>query len=290
MTSNAPKMNLHADLEQQFVKLIESNQLEVPMLPEVARKAVQLAEDPNGDSSTMAKLIQSDQTLAAQVMRIANSSFYNPTGAAMVSLQQAITRLGMKRMAEIALAASLHAKLFNAPGYEAHVLDLLKHALAAGLWAKEIARSARKNVEAAFLGGLLHDIGRPVVLQAVVELARLNAIELSREETYGFEEKYQRRVGARVVNLWKMPSMVCDVVEHFDNYQDLSNSNQLQVMIATAGALFADNLTEEPANEEKHNLILKSTLMAELNFYHSDIEELLAKASEMQASLGVLMT
>lgn len=289
MTTNTAKMNLHADLEQQFVKLIESNQLEVPMLPEVARKAVHLAEDPDGDSSIMAKLIQSDQTLAAQVMRIANSSFYNPAGAAMVSLQQAITRLGMKRMAEIALAASLHAKLFDVPGYENHVLDLLKRALAAGLWAKEIARSARKNVEAAFLGGLLHDIGRPVVLQTIVELARLNAIELSSDEIYGFEDKYQRRVGARVVRLWKMPGMVCDVVEHFDNYQQLSSNNQVQVMMATAGALFADNLTDNASNKQNHELIINSGLMAELNFYRSDIEELLAKAPEMQASLGVLM-
>lgn len=290
MTTNAVTMTIHPDLEQQFSKLIDSNQLEVPMLPEVARKAVQLAEDPNGDSTTMARLIQSDQTLAAQVMRIANSSFYNPAGAAMVSLQQAITRLGMKRMAEIALAASLHAKLFDVPGYENHVLDLLKRALAAGLWAKEIARSARKNVEAAFLGALLHDIGRPAVLQAIMELSRRNAIELLPEEIYNFEEKYQRRVGSKVVKLWKMPAIVCDVVEHFDNYQTLSDSNQLQVMIVKAGALFADNLTENPADPQAHERILHSEIMAELNFYHSDIEELLAKAETLQASLGVLMT
>lgn len=290
MTINAATMTIHAAMEQQLISLIDNDNLEVPMLPEVARKAVNLAEDPDGDSSTMAKLIQSDQTLAAQVIRIANSAFYNPAGASMVSLQQAITRLGMKRIAEIALAASLHAKLFDVPGYEDHVLDLLKRALAAGLWAKEIARSARKNVEAAFLGGLLHDIGRPVVLQVIVELATKNTIELSQEEIYGIEEKYQRRVGLKVVQQWKMPNMVCEVIEHFSNYQALSNSNQLQVMIVAAGALLADTIADEQSEKQCHSILLNSELLAELNFYQSDIEELLEKTQCVKDSVGALMS
>lgn len=290
MISNAASSTNYPGLEQKLGELIENNHLDVPMLPEVARKAVQLAEDPDGDSTTMSQLIQSDQTLAAQVMRIANSAFYNPGGASMVSLQQAITRLGMKRMAEIALAASLHAKLFDVPGYEDHVITMLRRALAAGLWAKEIARSARKNVEAAFLGGLLHNIGRPVVLQAVVELARKLELELSEDDLYRLEKKFQRSVGLKVVQHWKMPSTVCEVVEHFDNHHELSSSNQLQVMIVVAGALFADTLIDETHSEEQQESLLTSDIMAELNFYRSDIEDLLEKSQQIKDSVGVLLS
>lgn len=290
MISNAASASNHPGLEQKLDELIENNHLDVPMLPEVARKAVQLAEDPDGDSTTMSQLIQSDQTLAAQVMRIANSAFYNPSGASMVSLQQAITRLGMKRMAEIALAASLHAKLFDVPGYEDHVVNMLRRALAAGLWAKEIARSARKNVEAAFLGGLLHNIGRPVVLQTVIELARKLELELSEEDLYGLEKKFQRKVGLKVVQHWKMPSTVCEVVEHFDDHHTLSSSNQLQVMIVVAGALFADTLTDETQSDAQTECLLTSDIMAELNFYRTDIEDLLTKSQNINDSLGVLLS
>ncbi len=286
---NAASSRETSGFEQKLKHLIETDALEVPMLPEVARKATELAEDEEGNSADMAKLIQGDQTLAAQVIRIANSAMYNPTGASMVSLQQAITRLGMKRIAEIALAASLQAKLFDVPGYEDHVLSILHHSLSSGLWAKEIARSARKNVESAFLGGLLHDIGRPVVLQAAVELARRHELALSESEVCNLEEKYQRFVGLRVVQSWKMPSSVCEIVKHFGSYQNLTNSGQLQVMIVMAGVLFADasNGKSEITPQNKQ-LLLDNDLLAELNFYQNDIEALFEKAESVYSTIGTL--
>ncbi len=285
---NQAAANASSGFEQRLKHALENQALEVPMLPEVARKAVQLAEDPNGDASSMAKLIQGDQTLAAQVIRIANSAMYNPAGASMVSLQQAITRLGMKLLAEIAVAASLHAKLFDVPGYEDHVSATLKRALASGLWAKEIARAARKNVEAAFLGGLLHDIGRPVVLQLAVELARRHKLALSESEICNLETKYQRSVGTRVVNAWKMPSIVCSVVEHFGSYKELNSSHQTQVMIAMAGALFADCFDRDETADENKAALLESDLMADLNFYQDDIEALFEKADVVNTTVGSL--
>ena len=279
-------------IDIELSKLIETDRLDVPMLPEVARKVVQVAEDPESDSATMSKLIQGDQTLAAQVMRIANSAMYNPGGASMVSLQQAITRLGMKRMAEIALAASLHAELFNVPGYEDHVVNILKRALAAGLWAKEIARSARKNVEAAFLGGLMHDIGRPVALQCIVQVARKHEIELSEDDIFSLEERYQRQIGTKVVEQWQLPEMVREVVAFFDNPEAAEN-NQFQVLTVIAGALFADIQFNGEGkaveiDEENSEKILTNNTMAELNFYRTDIEELLEKADQVRESVEAM--
>ena len=114
---------------------IELEQIDVPMLPEVANKALRLTQDPDSTAAAMANLIQSDQSLAAHVMRIANSVAYTPL-ANLVSLQQAVARLGMGVMSEIALSASVGAKLFNTPGYEAYIAKQWQHALATGLWAK----------------------------------------------------------------------------------------------------------------------------------------------------------
>ena len=140
-----PDSNLYTLVSEKLHSKIERNQLEVPMLPEVAGKVVRLTQDPESDASELAKLIQSDQTLAGHVMRVANSAAYSPNSS-MVSLQQAITRLGMKLIAEIALGASINSTLFNTPGFEKHISYELKYSLAAGIWAKEVARSCRKNV------------------------------------------------------------------------------------------------------------------------------------------------
>jgi HD-like signal output (HDOD) protein len=176
-------------LVEPLEKLIASGVIDVPMLPEVANKALMLAQNPDSDASEMAKLIEGDQSLAAHVMRIANSVAYTPLGN-LVSLQQAIARLGMGIISEIALAASIGSKMFNTPGYESYVAQLWKHALATGLWAKEIARHGRSNVEVAFLAGLLHSMGKPALLQAILDLSRQKQLQLDEQSVLALVVRY----------------------------------------------------------------------------------------------------
>ena len=145
--------------------------VEVPMLPEVANRALSLAQDPQASAGQMAALIEGDQFLAGHVMRIAKSVAYTPLSN-LVSLQQAVARLGMNVISEITLTAVVGAKLFNTPGYEDYVEFNWQHALATSLWCKEIARKAGINAEVSFLAGLLHSIGRPAVLQTLLDIAR----------------------------------------------------------------------------------------------------------------------
>jgi HD-like signal output (HDOD) protein len=139
-------------LEESLQQAIFEGFVEVPMLPEVAGQALSLAQDPEASAAQMATLIERDQSLAGHVMRIANSVAYTPL-ANLVSLQQAVARLGMNVMSEIALTAALSAKLFNTPGYEDYVEFNWQHAMATSLWSKEIAKAANVNTEAAFFSG-----------------------------------------------------------------------------------------------------------------------------------------
>ena len=76
-------------------------------------------------------------------MRIANSAAYSLI--LLLSLQQAICPTGMGLISEIALAASVNAKLFKAPGYEKADCGYLGTCLATTLWGKEVARVARRT-------------------------------------------------------------------------------------------------------------------------------------------------
>ncbi len=77
----------------------------------------------------------------------------------------------MERIREIALSASLKGILFNGGCYEAMADDAWRVSPASGLWSKELARSVNKNEEVACLCGLLHNIGVPLLLQRLGELA-----------------------------------------------------------------------------------------------------------------------
>ena len=136
--------NLQTELSPQSARIVEDihlqmehGNLEVPMLPEVAHRVMMLVEDPDSDIAQLSNLIQSDPALAANVMRISNSAAYSPT-ASIISLQQAITRLGMKEVGQIALCASVNADLFKAPEFESRIADIMQLSLVSALWAREI--------------------------------------------------------------------------------------------------------------------------------------------------------
>ena len=120
--------------------IVENGDIDVPVLPETAHKVMTLTQDPDSDALQLANIIQSDPTMGGHVMRIANSAAYTPNSN-LVSIEQAIARLGMSEISNIALSTSLNSKIFDTPGYETHIDTIWKHSLATALWSKEVARA-----------------------------------------------------------------------------------------------------------------------------------------------------
>jgi HD-like signal output (HDOD) protein len=256
---------------------IERKEIDVPMLPEVANKALTLTQDPDSTATAMANLIQSDQSLAGHVMRIANSVAYTPL-ANLVSLQQAVARLGMGAMSEIALAASVGAKLFNTPGYESYIAQQWQHALATGLWAKEIARQTRSNVEVAFLAGLLHSIGRPAVLQTILDLVELHEIALLEQDIFELESSYQHATSEMVVKSWEMPHLVTAAVAYYPTYETAPEAAAQAAQINLAIQYATHMLNPDQVDEEA---LLASPALTALNIYQDEAEALLAKSASV---------
>lgn len=263
------------------------DQIEVPLLPEVVGKVIRLTQDSESDAEDLARLIQSDQPLAGQVMRVANSALYSPN-TTLVSLQQAIARLGMQIISNIALAASVNAKMFDAPGYNKFIAQQLKFSLHCGVWAKEIARMCRRNVEAAFLAGLLHNIGRPVAIQATLEIARHRRLELTQEDVLDLATHFERALSVKVVQFWNMPAAVCDVVSSFDHYKEAGRAKD-QTMTVVAGVRFAAHFTKvdgKPMLTEE--ALLDDEVFPALNLYPDDLQRLLAKAETVASTLEAM--
>lgn len=286
-----PSSNTSAQCQHistQLKMLIEKNHIDVPILPAVAGKAVRLTQDSESTSSELAKLIQSDQTLAGHVMRVANSAAYSPN-ASILTLQQAITRLGMKMIAEIALAASINSSLFDTPGFENYIERKLKFSLATALWAKEVARSCRHNVEAAFLAGLLHDIGRPVAIQDALAIAQKTQTTLTKEELFILEDTYQSPIGIRVIELWKMPSSVQNAIKYFDNYST-AHTSQNQTLSIVAGSLFARHFMNETEEDDtlNRNDLFGHPVFAALNLYPDELEKLIGKIDNIRSAMEAM--
>ncbi len=109
-----------------LMERISQNTLELPVLPDVASKVVNMCNDPNADSRALAQLVQRDAAMAGHLMRLANSVLYAPA-VPLVSLDQVVSRMGMKKVREIALVISCQSKVFAVPGHEDLVKALFRH-------------------------------------------------------------------------------------------------------------------------------------------------------------------
>ena len=178
--------------------------LELPMLPTYATQVVALCSDPSSDARSLAQILQRDPSLAAHVLQIANSAAFGAREP-IVSLQQAIARMGVRTLAEVALSVAVRTKIFRAGRHLERVTRIWKHSAVSAAWAREIARSRRHNVESAFLCGLLHEVGAPVVLQAIDDIQRKSSLEFSAAEIDVALDQFHTEVGERLVSTWKLP-------------------------------------------------------------------------------------
>lgn len=283
--SSSPELFALKSLEEGLRQAILEGFVEVPMLPEVANRALSLTQDPDASAAQMAELIQGDQSLAGHVMRIANSVAYTPM-ANITSLQQAVARLGMNVICEIALAAVLGAKLFNTPGYEDYVEFNWQHALATSLWSKEIARQAGLDLETAFLAGLLHSIGRPAVLQTVLEIASQKDIIVTPELVHRLETKYSQPVTDLVVMRWSMPTAIINAIKP---YQRL-DKNEPAFGVAAAvhvAARFASYMLDVGAEDDEETLMELDALSV-LGLSDDEAQQLLALQDSVQLRVELL--
>lgn len=273
----------HNDFSEALDQRVHQGKLDIPMLPEVAHRVIQITNDPDSDASQLMRVIQTDQALAAKIMKTANSAAYAPT-AAIVSLQQAIARLGMNTIRNIALASSLNARMFKAPGLEGHIENIWQHSLASALWAKELARGTRSNVETAFLCGLLSNIGVPIMLQEVVDIARdenlMDNVELIMDVTHELAPDAARLA----LESWKMPAIVTDAIIHKDNFMEAGLGKELAMIIAAASQFAQVMCTEYPEVED----LKKVPVLAELNLYPDEVDSILMKAPGIREALEAL--
>jgi len=262
----------------QINQRIESGKFDVPMLPKVAGSVITMVQDENSDMSQLAKLIQQDQALASRLLKIANSPAYcgvNPLN----SLQQAISRMGMKVIAEVALAASVGAKVFQVKGYEREVTYMWRHSLAASAWAKEIARIRRRNVESAFMCGLLHQIGKPVVFQAIVDLMEEDAVELKWADIQTIIQQFYIAVGVKLGKDWELPGTVIKSIEFHHQYEFATTALQEAMICCAANKMATLLLSDEPINIEQ---LMEQDVIEKLNLYEEDLQQLIDMSSDVQ--------
>ncbi len=278
------KKDIVSELIQQIDIILSEKKFELPLLPEVANRVLTMANDESQCAVELSKLIHQDQILAGNILKISNSAHYH-SDVKIVSLQQAITRLGFRAVGEIALTLSVKGNVFNAKGFEKDIKQIWSHSLASSAYAKEIARLKRKNVECAYLCGLLHSIGKPLILNLLTKFDPKLPRILSQFDLLKILNLRQHIMGSQLVDSWKLPQQISASIKY---YQCFTQAPEFidDVMITCLANLFATYMIDPDKNSEE--FIRAHDVVDCLNFYPDDINFLFSLEEKIRSVIEML--
>lgn len=206
MTTSRP-----VDLES----LIEA---ELPPLPDVTMRVAALTQDLNISTRAIADAIGCDPMLGARVLRAANSPLYY-LERDITTLTMAVNALGNANVHLLMLASAAVDSFQQSGRASAIETTLWEHSIAVGLATREImVRLGLRATEQGFICGLLHDIGKLMLLRydptAYRELISYQGeIDLLANErsVFGFTHA---QVGALAASRWNLPDSITHAIYH----------------------------------------------------------------------------
>ncbi len=190
-----------------------------PPLPQAFLALRRTAADPMSTASDMAAVISMDPSLAAYVLRLANSALYSPK-APVETVTRAVACIGLGEIETMAAGAMLTRLFEKPPRPDLLRLDAFwRHALAVGILARTLAeRVGERGGERYFVAGLLHDMGRlvlavaePDLMAAVLARAAASRLPLDAAERLelGFDHA---ALGGRIADKWRLPETLLAAV------------------------------------------------------------------------------
>lgn len=208
-----------------------------PVLPAAVAEVMALANSPEANFREVDRVVRQDPIVAARVLSVANSPLYRPPSP-ITSLRVAMLRLGWSILREVLLQAVAEAHLFrNGPRRELASARL--HAIVLAHVHRHVAAVVGFDTEHAFVCGLLHDLGRPIMLSL---LGDAKAPKLEAPQRTALIEALHCTIGEHVAQAWGLPDVVVRVCrDHHGEVDDPATSMNGVSTIAICEALVAGN-------------------------------------------------
>jgi HD-like signal output (HDOD) protein len=181
----------------------------IPMLPAMASHVVDLALDPDVSATRITNVVSKDPVLATRVIQLANSAFSAPA-TEITSIGEAVVRMGTGPVRNVVTAACLSSLAADPRIYGKHGRDHIDHSIGTAYLAWLVADRANESPDEAFLYGLLHDIGKLVILKLVRDCKNFDVAPPSDEEIAGMLEEMHAPIGGHVLKQWGMPKSLHD--------------------------------------------------------------------------------
>jgi putative nucleotidyltransferase with HDIG domain len=263
---------------------VTTGNLDVPLLHDVAFQVMSASSTSDADAKTMAELIHRDHALASHVLRIANSAAYLAREP-IVSLQQAIARLGLTTLRNIVIAVSVRNRIFSFGAFESYARMLWRHSFATALFSREVARRARIDADAAFMAGLLHDVGKPVVLKVIADLGEQYVDVLGPTLLRQVLEEHHLEVGKKLAENWNLPEPVVEAIAFHHDWSAMEGSRETVLAVALADQLAESVGLDFTPEAGQKNDPYQHPAVGGLRLERLDVLDMLARKKAFEALL-----
>lgn len=261
----------------------------LPTMPEVAGRLIRSFDDERVTLGSMAELIGKDPTLAARVLRLANSARYSPSHT-ISKLTDAAAALGMETLRNLALAACISGAFPSVPGLDR--LRFWRHSMSTAVYARLLSKALHLDAETVYLAGLMLRSGQ--LLMAMAEPAQVADVEAHAAEPGSRFSLEMHRfacthadVTAALAQHWHFPA---ELVEAF---KDANAPMEIRPFSLMAAILhLAEVLADAAEHKIKATDALQQAVPELVEHLHLDLaflETRLAAAGDVAADVDLLL-
>jgi HD-like signal output (HDOD) protein len=274
-------MSEQLSLLDMIEQAIAANEVSLPARSQTAQQLQQILGCDDWDIQEILDLIESDQALTAEVLRVANSAFYGGLSE-VATVRKAVVRIGGPEVVRLAIAATEKQNyLVRDEDLARYMPDLWQHSLGVALASRWLARKLgyRELESECFIAGLLHDVGKLLLVRVCDDLIQSGRIDRAipapvlREILEGGHCKH----GATLLGHWGLPAAYQAVVlHHHDEVVDPHDTLGLIIRMADLACrhlgvgMNKDASLNLSGTEEANHLDVRDIMLAELTIMLED--------------------
>ena len=225
-------------------------------LPTVAMRVIDMIGDPTTTIADLENVLQGDIALVASVLKLSNSAFYG-FRRQVDSLNRALVLLGKDEVQNNVLSRVLFQAFTVSDEHQKSIMvSVWKHSLECALAAECIAEYCGDTRKIYFLGGMLHDIGKFVIIQNFFK-------EIEDIECYGMmvdekslELEHERfgcghnDIGAQMLHRWMFPGLLVGIVREHHDFTEIKDREQPSQILMLANLLSKWSIIKDEHEEE----------------------------------------
>ena len=212
---------------------------DLPPLPSLVSKALSMLGDPEVNLDEVEAVIGQDQALVAKLIKVSNSVLYGRVQK-VNTLKQALARLGSNIVKSLILSSSTRSYFLKSRnGMGAWGQILWQHTVECGMAARRVAKALdEQNPEEAFIGGIIHDIGKLAILLVYPEKYKAIQKKVRADNQSDIQSELEvlgcshEEIGYLLLDQWKMPESAKMCARFHHNIEDAGAYRKLASIIA----------------------------------------------------------